>query len=79
MIQLLLSLLVLVNPKIQLIVLRILRNLVTINTPHEVFEEAIHQLKKDESDATFVGFLYSYLKEQITKVWNTTEAACKQD
>ena len=64
-----------------------------INTPSEVFEEAIELLNADEKHSvarvllnasakhiegsTFVNFLYTYLHSMMNKVWKRTDLACK--
>jgi len=43
-----LNLLILANPKIKMVVLRIIQNLLKINLPHELFENSITALLNDE-------------------------------
>jgi len=72
-----LNLLLLSNPKIKLIVLKIIQNLIKIGLPFEHFEEAISQIDKnsesnllseiirngeiDVKGSRFISFIFNYL------------------
>ena len=81
----LLNLLVLANPKIKIVILRIIQNIVKIEIPHEIFEESIKALANDQDcyrthkyiknpstkveGSLFMTFLYSYLLDLRSKIW----------
>jgi hypothetical protein len=80
-----LSLLVLANPKIKIVILRIIQNIVKIQVPFELFEESISALANDPSShrthkyiknattkvegSVFMSFLHSYLLDLRSKIW----------
>ena len=61
--EVLLNLLLLASPRIKLVVLKIIQNLIKISIPFEVFEETIVQLTKDEK-----GQAYEILHKVVPSV-----------
>jgi hypothetical protein len=82
----LINIFLLSSPKIKLIVLKIIQNLIRIHFPIELFEEGINALMKDEKStlahriinssqyefegSRFLQFFYNYLIQTRSKVWS---------
>jgi hypothetical protein len=88
-VETLLNLLIICSPKIKILVLKIIQNLVKITIPFEVFEEATKCFTHDEKSAAFsilnyneasgleksrfLKFLYNYLLSIRSKMWTKNE------
>lgn len=55
---------ILANPRIKLVVIKILKNLVKLALPHEMFEEAVSNILKD-SKFTYAHSIINRAKSQV--------------